>query len=429
MVCHFSNAMIREHLPLDKRKLYVFLRKLLRMPTKGGGYGDIAPWDTSIINDFKQRADVDLYVISAHSGLKHKVVAFEEEGVHYWFVKCDDATMLKNLMKNDERWVKLNPMIPRVRGIVEKIHPDIVMLVGAENAYYSSTLLGLNGYPTLTLCQTIYNNPERSIYGSVDSKNALVERKLISKEQCFAVYCKKHYDLLRQLAPEKLIFKFGFPSKGVLLSPTPCEKEYDFVNFAMGMSEKKGFHDAIHALTKVKEKYPEVKLNLTGGCTQEMRNELEQLAKSVGVENNVIFTPFFEKQSDLFLHIQKSRFAVLPCKMDNVSGTMTQAMQLGLPIVVYKTTGTPAFNREKKCALIAEHSNVDDLAAKMLYMMDHPDEAETIAKNAREYQEKKAAIEKGNGDRLVAILKAIVDNYKNGTSIPQEMLFDPERDD
>ena len=64
------------------------------------------------------------------------------------------------------------------------------------------------------------------------------------------------------------------------------------------------------------------------------------------------------------MHIQKSRFAVLPCKLDHTSGTMAQAMQLGLPIVVYKTTGTPTFNRERECALIAEKENVEGLAEK-----------------------------------------------------------------
>ena len=147
------------------------------------------------------------------------------------------------------------------------------------------------------------------------------------------------------------------------------------------------------------------------------------------VKDNVVFTPFFAKQSDLFLHIQKSRFALLPCKLDNISGTMTQSMQLGLPIVVYKTTGTPVFNKEKECALIAELGNVEDLAAKMLVLMDHPEKAEMLAKNAREFQEKRVEYNRGNGDRLVSNFRAIIENFHNGTLIPQEQLFDPERDD
>ena len=98
-------------------------------------------------------------------------------------------------------------------------------------------------------------------------------------------------------------------------------------------------------------------------------------------------------------------------------------------MVVYKTTGTPGFNREKECALIAENSNVEDLAAKMLVLMEHPEKAEMLAKNAREFQEKRAEYNRGNGDRLMANIRAVIDNYRNGTPIPQEQLFNPDYDE
>lgn len=429
MICHFSNAEVRSHLPLDDRKLYTFLRRLLRMPTKGKGYGDIASWNMGIINYLKGRDDIELHVVSAHSGLKKPVVSYTDNGIHYNFVNCDRATLLKRLVKNDYIWLRLNPMVKYVHQIVNKINPDLVLMVGLENAYISSTVLGIKGIPVLGLCQTIYNNPERSKHGIVDSKNASTEMAIFKEHRYFGVYCKMHYDLLRQIAPDVKIFKFGFPSKGVLLEPIPVEKEFDFVNFAMGMSLNKGFPDTIEATAIVKNKYPDIIVNLVGGGDVEYKAELVAMAEKMGVKDNIIFTPFFEKKSDLFLHVQKSRFALLPCKMDNTSGTMTQAMQLGLPLVVYKTTGTPSFNREKECALIAEHCNVEDLAAKMLILMEDSERAELLRRNAREFQEKRVEYKRGNGGRLVANFYAIIENYRNGTPIPKEQLFNPKRDD
>ena len=237
-----------------------------------------------------------------------------------------------------------------------------------------------------------------------------------------------HYDLLQQIAHDSIIFKFGFPSKGELLEPTPTEKEYDFVNFALGMSSQKGFPDAIEATAIVKKMYPNVKVNLVGGGSEEIKAELSAMAERLGVKDNVIFTPFFEKHSDLLLHIQKSRYALLPCKMDNTSGTMTQAMQLGLPIVVYKTAGTPAFNREKQCALIAENGNVEELAQYMLMLMDNPELAETLRANARNYQERIVSEMLQNGARLVETMRAVILHYNKQQQIPEELLFNPERD-
>ena len=164
MVCHFSNTEVRSRLPLDDRKLYAFVRKVLLMPTKRQGYGDIAPWDTSTINCFKERDDVELHVISAHSGLKQRMVSFEDQGVYYNFVKCEVATMLKRIIPSSNLWQMMNPMVKDVHRLVGQIKPDIVLLMGLENAYYSGTVLGLKGYPVYGLCQTVYNNPERAVY-------------------------------------------------------------------------------------------------------------------------------------------------------------------------------------------------------------------------------------------------------------------------
>lgn len=430
MVCHFSNADVRSHLPLDgSRKLYTFVRKVLGMTTKGKNYGDIASWDTSTIKFFREQNDIELHVISAHSGLKKRVVSYEDQGVHYSFLRCERATMLKRVVSNDALWRKLNPMVKDVHRLIGQIKPDLVLLMGAENAYYSSTVLGLDKYPVYTLCQTVYNNPERAVYSKVDSKNASTEMEIIKEHRYFGVYCKKHYDLLKSIAPDRYIFKFGFPSSGKMLEPIACEKKYDFVNFAMGMSAKKGYPDAIEATALVKKKYPNVTLNLVGGKSVEQKEEFAQMAEHLGVKDNVIFTPFFDKKSDLFRHIQQSRFALLPCKLDNVSGTMTQSMHLGLPLIVYKTTGTPAFNREKECVLIAENGNIEELAQCMLDFLEHPEKAQMLAKNAREYQEKLIEQKKQNGERLMANINAIIDNYRNGTPIPQEQLFDPSKDE
>lgn len=429
MICHFSNQEVREHLPLDNRKLYAFIRKVMRLPTKKYVYGDIAPWDTNTIEFFRERSDVELHVISAHSGLKKKVVSFDQEGVHYNFVRCDEATMLKHIISSDKVWLKINPMTPRVRSLVDSIRPDIILLCGTENAYYSGTVIGLHGYPIYVLQQTVFNNPERKKNKMWSTKNAYTELEIFKKENYFGVYCKMHYNLLKQYKPEAIVFKFGFPSKGVLLSPVLTEKRFDFVNFALTLDLRKGVHDSIRAIAIVKNKYPNVILNLVGGCTTERKAELEALANELGVENNVVFTPFFVEHNDLMLHIQKSRFAVLPCKMDNISGTMIQSMQLGLPIVVYRTQGTSGFNREKECALIVENSNVEDLAAKMIMLMDNPELAETLRVNAREYQEKCEEYNRHNGERLVANLKAITTHYREGIPIPEEQLFNPETDE
>ncbi len=421
-ICHFSTSAVREKMPLDDRKLYIFVRKMLGMPQKSSSYGDIAPWVTNMVDNLKTREDIELHVISAHTGLKRMKVSFELDNVHYYFVKADYTTLMKRLIKNDALWRKLNPMRFVVKRIVDKISPDIVNLIGAENAYISGTILDIQHIPIFVMCQTIYNNPDRSKYGIVDSKNATTEKLIVEKESYFAVQGKMHNDLLLKMKPNNIFIFQWSPSTPYPQVKNIVKKKYDFVNFAATLSYTKGFHDSIQALAIVKEKYPDVRLNLVGGGSTEIKEELEKLIESSGLVQNVEFTPFFEKQEDMLQHIQNARFAVLPCKMDNISGTMLQAMYYGLPLVVYKTSGTPSLNKYGESVLVVEHNNIELLAENMLILMDNPEKAESLRQNAEEYM-RKTNDDKKETDKLIANYKAIISHYNGQIPIPEHFLY------
>lgn len=429
MVGHVSNPRVRSHLPLETDGITDVLRKLLGMKSRKGCYSDIAIWNTDFIEFISKRDDVDFTFISPHPGLKKCKVAYTDDNIHYVFLDTKWAGLVKRIVNSKGLWRMLNPFAKAVKREVRHINPDLVVLMGTENSYYACTVLGITDYPVYVMCQTVYNNPSRKGYGMWNEENSETELNIFNEFLYFGVYCKMHYELVRQYSPQSYIFKFGYPNKGNLLEPVETSKEFDFINFALSMDFRKGYPDAIQALAIVKKKYPQVSLNLIGKCSEEQLSELKKMITSLDLKNNIVFTPFFEKQSDLFLHIQKSRFAVLPCKMDNISGTMMQAMQLGLPIVVYRTTGTPSFNKEKQCALIAEKENVEELAQHMLSLMDDPLLAQSLKENGREWQENRYEANLHNGDCIVDNFRVIIDNYRNGTPIPHMQLFNPETDD
>jgi glycosyltransferase involved in cell wall biosynthesis len=389
------------------------------MPTKSITYGDVAGWDTYMIELLGKRDDIDLTVIAAHSGLKRRVVSFEMEGVHYYFVRVELATLLKRLIHSPAIWNKLNPIRPIVRRIVKKSNPRILALIGAENAHISGTILGIKGIPLIVRCQTIYNNPKRGESEPLDVKNAYVERLIFKDLKYVAVASGVHSKLFRQY--NHSAYNFKWPLGNVLPTVQSLEKEFDFVNFAMAMVPKKGFNDALLALFVVKKQYPNVRLNLVGGGSKEVMVALHSLVDQLHLENNVVFTPFFARQADLFQHLQKSRFAILPCKMDSVSSTIRQAMHYGLPVICYKTDGTPKLNKDKECVLIAENGNVEDLANKMIMLLSDKKKEEELRNNAKEYSRRW-----NDADSIVRqmtdVFYSVVDNFYNGTQIPDFLL-------
>lgn len=424
LICHFSNPIVRSHLPLDNRRIYNFVRRCLGMETKQRGYSDIAAWDTNFINNMKVRDDVELTVISAHGGLKKSVIHFEAEGVQYYFVRCDIATLFKRLIKSPRLWHKLNPMRPVVRKIVGKVNPDIVALMGAENAYYSGTILGLEKeYPIILKAQTIYNNPDRSKHGLVDAKNAYVEKLIFKALNYVSVTTKMHYQLYR--AYNKTAYNFDWSFGTTFHDVIPVQnKEFDFVNFANSMIPAKGFIDVLQAMVIVVKSHPEAKLNLIGTPSTENKLIYDKIIAENHLNNNVIITPFFEKQNDLFQHLQKSRFAVLPYKLDYIASTTFQAMHYEMPVVVYKTSGTPTLNKEKECVLIADIGNIEQLAAKMLLLLDDKEKALELRKNAKEMVDIR-----NDGKRISDVVMdnfhAIVAHFRYGTPIPQKLIYNP----
>ena len=230
-----------------------------------------------------------------------------------------------------------------------------------------------------------------------------------------------HEKLFRRVNKEAYNFKW---SLGNLLPEVKKEaKVYDFVVFAVSMSDSKGYPDAIRALGIVKNSHPDVKLNLVGKVTDEYKKDLLTTICSLGLKENVTFTPFFEKQEDLFQHIQKSRFALLPCKLDYISSTIRQAMHYELPVVCYKTEGTITLNQKGDCVLVAEHGNVDDLAAKMLTLLENKGISQTLVHNAKDYSARWSEDERIS-NQMMNNFKAVVNNYRYGTPVPSELLYE-----
>ena len=428
LIAGFSNQEIREHLQFrNDQKWYHWLIKLFRLPARVGEFRDYASWVVSMISDLEKRDDIELHVVGHQIRLEQSMQTFQLRGVTYHFYQSEWTSLMRKC--NSYRlWRRLQRSTHYVQQVVDEVKPDLIVLSGAENPATSIGILASDKCPRLCLCQTIYND----MYNGVPLKrNPLIqemELDILKQMEYVGVYCRKHYERLKALGYQGHILKYNYPSKGKYSEPPLTKKEYDFVNFALNHSSMKGTHDSIKALAIVKQKYPDVTLNIVGGCRENVRHELDLLITQLDLKNNVVFTPFFEKRRDLFLHVLKSRFAVLPCKLDNTSGTMSQSMVLRIPIVVYKTPGTQAYNKDRRCALVAEMDDVNDLARYMLELMDNPALAEELSTNGRWYKEHKAQMDNDNWNRIVDSFKYIVESSKGGSPLPQKFLFDPERD-
>src|SRR5690606_24653266 len=163
---------------------------------------------------------------------------------------------------------------------------------------------------------------------------------------------------------------------------------------------------------------------IVGRCSSEVQIVLDKLIEKRGVADNVVFHGYFPEHADMFRQVMKSRFAVLPVKMDVISSTTREAMFLGLPVVTYKTSGTPLLNREKECVLLADIGDIHKLAENMISLLKSDKLAEKLSKNAQEYIDLNFNNRK-EAQKLKSIYQAIISHHRLGSIIPEDLLFDP----
>lgn len=423
LLCHLSSQQIRDRLFLRNNHVENWIRRILHK--KPIQYQDHAPWNFSVLEELKKYNDLEIHVVSPQQGLKTRVQCFTLDGIYFHFFQCDSSFPLNYFRRKKEMRGEMPYKANRVlaKRVIEGIKPDLLNLIGAENPYYSATVLDIKGIPTILTCQTVYSNPTRREYDKNFSQLRWdIEQDIFKKVDCFSCMGELHRDLVLKYRPNATVFKLVFPYKEFPIIKE-VEKKFDFVFFAQTVSVKKGANNAIEALAIVKEKYPDVSLLIVGANYEPFKTVLNKRIEELGLITNVSFHDYFPKQEDMFQYVKQARFAVLPIKMDIVSGTVLQAMRLGLPVVTHITSGTPNLNKEKECVLLSEIDDDKKTADNMIKLLESPELAECLIKNSLEYIEAGDNEAKHAGAKWVAQYSALYDYYYKGIRIPDALIY------
>ena len=162
---------------------------------------------------------------------------------------------------------------------------------------------------------------------------------------------------------------------------------------------------------------------VVGGYDEPILKSLKSiLTKNEVPEQSVCFTGRLKTHEDVLHEIRKARFAILPLKIDVISGTIREAMSNGLPVVTTITQGTPSLNEKRESVLLSEAGDHDAFAKNMLKLLDNPQLADNIRKNAidtiNETYNNHLIIEK-----WIKAYHAIVFNKALGEDMPEELML------
>lgn len=381
-VCHLSNPEIRKNLKFCKWSLAEICKRIAGK----GKYYDFASWNTKGIHEFEKFDDVELHIVAPHYGIKG-LQEFVINGIYYHFFHSEDDNVLSLCNKFVFHKVKksYSSNTKRILSLIEQIKPDLVHLIGIENPYYAESALSMTkNIPLIATLQTLMIDPnfQKNYPISRESYDyrAGLEETIIKRANYVASKVEHFRSIIREQVGQEIKFLDMSLAVGEKVNLSITKKLYDFVYFAADIS--KAIDHALEAFAIAKRKHKNITLHVIGGYDEALMDEIKQQMKHLGLEDGVDFTGMLPTYDDVISEVRKCRFALLPLKIDLVSGTIREAMANGLPVVTTITPATPKLNVSRECVLLSEKGNFEAMAANMCRLLEEPEYAEKLRQNS-----------------------------------------------
>ncbi len=422
-LCYFSNSEVRERLRPKASFLEVMARRILGM--EKNKMADFAQWITSGIKEFEKFKNIELHVVSPQYGISEKKMSFQQNGIHYNFYKPDDSFVIKffrKLFRKYETDYKGNRKV--TKEFINQIQPDIIHMYGAENYYYSITGLDIdiNKYPFMVSMQTLTSDLDFKSKDLITPRlydfRAKIESVVLSRVKYIGSKVPKYREIVWQNINKNAYFLNTTLAVAENIPDCKESKKFDFVSFSASIHKAADF--AIEAFAIACRKYPDITLNIIGGTPEPFTNRLKARINELGIERNVFFSGKLPTHNDVLKQIQLARFALLPLKIDFISGTIREAMFAGLPVVTTVTHGTPTLNEKRISVLLSEQGDFQTMADNIIRLIESPALVKELTDNGL-----LTVHERWNNEKdmlqLVEAYKAILNHHHNGIPIPHEI--------
>lgn len=422
-ICHVSNATIRENIPLGRRFIYNVIERL--RGRKPYNFKDYSIHNSLLCENAGLLNNVELHVITPFGCLGKNYVHFEHAGVHYHVF--DDfrfrlAYRLFYAKKNIfHRYDKNSEAIVR---IINEIKPDLINMIGAEGPFFNASLLYIDTtkYPVILSMQTALSDPDfpNNFPISVnDYKERCEVEQALMKHVHYIGHDSSFYRSVAKLYnPELLCVRHSF------LTPhydfdVPNTKDYDFVYYAADIV--KAGREAAEAFGRASIKKRGITLNIIGAYSNQTYSEICDILRKYNCLEFVTFSGYFPSHEDALKQVVKSKYALIPIKIDLISGTIVESMLLGLPVITFRTKGTPQMNDDGISVLLSDIDDFDSMADNMLKLIDNTELQSLMRKNSRAFYKKIWQTE-DSVTRLSRVYHSVYNHFHTGQPIPEDLL-------
>jgi glycosyltransferase involved in cell wall biosynthesis len=213
----------------------------------------------------------------------------------------------------------------------------------------------------------------------------LVER-IVAKMPHFAI-------CISDKVKEELM-TLGFPEDKIRVIPngvdyhdiekvSPSNEDFDVI-YVGRLAPHKNVDVLLRAISKARREIRDIRCAIIGDGPE--RNKLMNLAKKLGLEENVFFFGFLESDEEVYSFMKASKIFVLPSTREGFPNVILEANASGLPVILVKSSKNAALSAIKDGynGFIVSLSD-EEISRKIVELLQDPSYINKLSKNAREY--------------------------------------------
>lgn len=236
--------------------------------------------------------------------------------------------------------------------------------------------LAESGTPPLSVKDKIVNKIAAAFF-----RVFRVTNRLDPRTDLYIVREKAFYRELTEKGLKTVYISNGVDVKKFMGDPNIKRSDPSFTFLYIGkLCKRKGVHHLIPAFQKVSREYPDAKLILAGDSSPEgfrlffsLADDNPRIIFQSGLSNDEVIELY--KHGDVF---------VLPILCGPFNLVVLEAMASGIPVIVSRCSGSADPVVDGTTGLLTEVADIDDIAKKMKYCCEHPEETKQMGYAARD---------------------------------------------
>lgn len=274
----------------------------------------------------------------------------------------------------------------RLKKVIKKIGPDVVftfqakpntfgvlvshacgvkkifsMVEGLGDVFIrnSATWKIIRGI-TCRLYKKSFRFSKKVFFLNEDDKNEFVKRRLVKENQCVIIH--------------------GIGVNLGHFSCKPIKNDKSFLMIAR-MLKTKGIYEYCECARRVRQKYPDAQFNYLGAEGDVKLADIESYIKDGSIN-------YLGTTKDVRPYIEDSLLVLLPSYREGLPMSIMEAESMGRGVITSNNVGCRDTVIDGLNGFLIEGNDVDAMACKCMYALEHRDEMVLMGQNARLFAEK-----------------------------------------